>query len=185
MSAPASRRSRGIALTLAAPVLLLVSACGSEEAVEQADTEVLADQTVRDLLRQDDTLSGTATLVEATGMAEMLGAAPSYTLLAPNDQALAALAAGEEGDEAAKAALLRGHLLPGYLTLDDISAAIAASERGSVTMQTMAQTPVTFTSEGDAVMVSTEDGASATLVGPDLRGGNGVVLPIDAVLKAF
>lgn len=186
MSAPATRRGRVIALALAAPMLLLVTACGSDDAAEQPTAEVAEDETVGDLLGQDDTLSGVAALVQGTGMNEVLAAEPNYTLLAPTNEALSALSGSEdEGDTAAKAALLRAHLLPGYVTLDDIKAAIAASEGGTVTMQTMAQTPVTFTSEGDAVMVASEDGASATISGTGLRGGNGVILPVNAVLKSL
>lgn len=178
-------RGRVLAIALAAPALLLVSSCGSDGAADQASGEVAEDETVSDLLGQDDTLSGVAGLVTSTGMSEVLAAAPNYTLLAPTNDALSALSSGDEGDTAAKAALLRGHLLPGYLTLDDIKAAIAASEAGSVTMQTMAQTPVTFTSEGDTVMVATADGASATITGAGLRGGNGVILPVNGLLKSL
>ena len=185
MSAPASRRGRRIALTLAVPALLLVSACGSDDAATPENAEVAADETVNDLLQQDPTLSAMAGLVDATGMAEVLGAAPNYTLLAPNDTALATLQGSDQRDAAAEAALLRGHLLPGYLTLEDITAAIEASDTGSVTMQTMAQTPVTFSKEGGAIKVSSADGASALIVGQGLRGGNGVVLPVDGVLKTL
>lgn len=186
MSAPAMPRGRVIALTLAAPLLLLVSACGSAHTAQQPTAEVAEDQTVSDLLGQDDTLSGVAGLVASTGLSEVLAAAPNYTLLAPTNEALSALnGGGDEGDTAAKAALLRGHLLPGYVTPDDIKAAIAASEAGSVTMQTMAQTAVTFTSEGDAVMVASGDGATATITGAGLRGGNGVILPVNGVLKSL
>lgn len=185
MSAPATRRGRVIALALSAPTLLLVSACGSADTAQEPTAEVAEDQTVSDLLGKDNTLSGVAELVESTGMNEVLAAAPNYTLLAPTNEALSALTGSDEGDTAAKAALLRGHLLPGYVTLDDIKAAIAASKAGSVTMQTMAQTPVTFTSEGDGVIVATEDGATATITGAGLRGGNGVILPVNGVLKSL
>lgn len=183
-------RARVFAVALAAPALLLVSACGSDSAADQPSADVAEDETVSDLLGQDDSLGSLAALVTATGMGEVLAAAPNYTLLAPTNEALAALGdSGDQSDVAAKAALLRGHLLPGYVTLDDIRAAITASEGGSVTMQTMAQTPVTFssagTSDGDAVQVTTGDGATATITGAGLRGGNGVVLPIDAVLKTL
>lgn len=179
-------RARVFAVALAAPALLLVSACGSDSAADQPSADVAEDETVSDLLGQDDSLGSLAALVTATGMGEVLAAAPNYTLLAPTNEALAALGdSGDQSDVAAKAALLRGHLLPGYVTLDDIRAAIAASEGGSVTMQTMAQTPVTFSSDGDAVQVTTGDGATATITGAGLRGGNGVVLPIDAVLKTL
>ncbi len=181
--------ARSLTLVLAVPAIGLLSACGADSAADGSD-EVAVDQTVTALLQGDDQLGATASLIGQTGLAPLLDAAPSYTLLAPTDAAMEALpeASGTDDratDTAANAAILRAHLLPGYVTLDDITAAIAGSESHSVTMQTMAQTPLTFTMDGDAVKVTAADGASGKLVGSGLSGGNGVVLPVDAVLKAL
>lgn len=174
-------------LALSVPALLLVSACGSEQATDGTG-EVALGATVATLLQGADELSTTQGLIEDTGLAPVLDAAPSYTLLAPTDAAFSArdAAVGEGTDNnAAAAAIMRGHLLPGYVTLADIEAAIDASDGNSVTMQTMAETPVTFTRDGAGVKVTAADGASAKLAGDDISGGNGVILPIDGVLKTL
>lgn len=182
-------RGRAFAIALAAPVTLLLAACGSDQA---ADTDgagaVAAGETIDDLLDDDGSLSRTAALIERTGLDDVLDAAPSYTLLAPTDTAMGEVDPGADGnseDLPAMAALLRGHLLPGFVSLEDIEKAIEASDDGRVTMQTMAQTPVTFTREGEAITVTAADGATATIVGPGLNGGNGVILPVNGLLKTL
>ena len=115
------------------------------------------------------------------------GSAP-YTLLAPDDDAFGAL--GETGktlqapeNGAAMAAILRDHILPGYLTVADIEAALKASGGDPVTMKTMGGKVLSFTREGEALVVSTPDGARAKVDGAALRASNGVVIPLDAVLR--
>lgn len=179
-------RSR-LLLALSVPALLLLAACDSESATDGAGRVELG-ATVATLLQGEDELSTTQGLIQNTGLAPVLDAAPSYTLLAPTNAAFEALDApvdeGADG-KAAAAAIMRGHLLPGYVTLADIEAAIDASDGDSVTMQTMAETPVTFTRDGDGVKVTSADGASATLAGAGVSGGNGVILPIGGVLKTL
>lgn len=178
---------RTLILALSMPALLLVSACGSEPATDGTG-EVALGSTVATLLQGEDELSTTQGLIEETGLAPVLDAAPSYTLLAPTDAAFSALdAAVDEGADgkAAAAAIMRAHMLPGYVTLADIETAIDASADNAVTMQTMADTPVTFTRDGDGVKVTAADGASAVLAGAGISGGNGVILPIDGVLKTL
>jgi uncharacterized surface protein with fasciclin (FAS1) repeats len=177
-------------LTLSVPALLLVSACSSEPAAED-DGEVVLDSTVATLLQGEDELSTTAGLMVDTGLAPVLDAAPSYTLLAPTDAAFAAIEpadeAGTDGPDrkAVMAAIMRAHLLPGYVTRADVEASIDAANGDAVTMQTMADTTITFTREGEALKVTAADGATATLAGAGVSGGNGVILPIDAVLKTL
>lgn len=178
---------RPLMLALSVPALLLVAACGSEPATDGTG-EVVLGSTVATLLQGEDELSTTQGLIAETGLAPVLDAAPSYTLLAPTNAAFSALdTAVDDGDDgkAAVAAIMRAHLLPGYVTLADIETAIDASTGNSVTMQTMAETPVTFTRDGDGVKVTAADGASAMLAGGGVSGGNGVILPIDGVLKTL
>lgn len=189
MSARLTSTGRAMALALSAPALLVLGACSdTEPAAEDTVLDVSADQTVSDLLDDDPALSRIEELVDRTGLEDVLDAAPSYTLLAPTDTAMGALdpeQGASAADNPAMAALLRGHLLPGFVTLDDITKAIDASDDGRVTMQTMAQTPLTFTRSGDTVTVTAADGASATIGGPGKQGGNGVVMPIDGLLKTL
>jgi len=84
---------------------------------------------------------------------------------------------------AALAALLRDHILPGYVTRDDINDALRRAAGNGVKMKTMGGHVVTFAGTGKAVTVTQEDGSSAKLAGDPLLAGNGVAIPIDGVLK--
>ena len=80
-------------------------------------------------------------------------------------------------------AVLRDHIVPGYLTPQDIAKAIEADDDGSIQMRTMGDHVLTFTGEGDAVTVTAEDGATARFAGEALLGSNGVAIPLDGVLR--
>ena len=80
-------------------------------------------------------------------------------------------------------AILRDHIVPGYLTPADIENAIELAEDGSVEIRTMGNHTLTFTSEGDTITVTGEDGASAKFAGDALRASNGVAIPLDTVLR--
>lgn len=186
------KMNRTIGLLLAAPTLLLVSACGSEDAGngEAATAGTPAEETLAGLLAGADDLSATTSALSETGLAGILDATPNYTVLAPSDAAFEAFAPADGAAEAsavdqraAMAAVMRAHILPGYLTAQDINRAIDAAEGGTVTMHSMADTALTFSREGDAIKVTADDGSSAMLVGTELAGTNGVLLPIDTVLK--
>jgi uncharacterized surface protein with fasciclin (FAS1) repeats len=115
------------------------------------------------------------------------GTAP-YTILAPQDAAFDKL--GEAGTElrkpeqrAAMVAIVRDHIIPGYLTPDDIGDAIDRAAGNGVKMRTMGDHVVTFARDGEAITVTQEDGSTARLVGEPLLAGNGVAIPVDGVLK--
>ena len=80
-------------------------------------------------------------------------------------------------------ALLRGHILPGHLTPDAIRTAIA-EKKGPVSMRTLADGMVTFSQNGNALVATGEDGSKATVDGAALIASNGVVLPLDGLIKS-
>ena len=90
----------------------------------------------------------------------------------------------EPDQRAAMAAILRDHIVPGYLTPADIEAAIEA-QGGTVQAETMGEQTVRFTRDGDGVRVTSEDGSTAMIAGEALRASNGVAIPLDGVLKSF
>jgi len=49
-------------------------------------------------------------------------------------------------------------------------------------VRTMADGLLTFTREGEAIVVTAEDGATARLTGGETVAANGVVQPVDGVL---
>ena len=179
------RSSRALAIALAATFAL--QACSDGE-TETGETAEVSKETLATMVAETGDLSTVSGALGDAGLAQVFDGAASYTLLAPQDAAFDAL--GETGQElrspeqrAAMVAILREHVVPGYLTPDDIAAAIEAAGDGSVEMRTMGEQVLTFTSEGDAITVTAEDGASAHFTGDALRASNGVVIPLDGLLK--
>lgn len=175
------------ALVALAAATLALQGCSGDDGAEQEATEV-STETLASLIMEADGLSTVAGVIGEAGLAEVFDGAASYTLLAPQDAAFDAL--GEAGDELrspeerpAMVAILRDHIVPGYLTPADIANAVEAADDGSVEMRTMGGHIVTFTGEGEAITVTAEDGASARFAGEALPGSNGVAIPLDGVLR--
>ena len=126
--------------------------------------------------------------LKSSGLATVFDGNAPYTLLAPDDDAFGAL--GDAGaalknpeNAAAMAAVLRAHVLPGFVTRADIDAALRNAKGKPVKMTTMAGDEVTFARAGDTVSVTAPDGATAKFDGNEIAASNGVAIPIDAVLK--
>ncbi len=130
-----------------------------------------------------DTLGGVLTNAGLTSVLEGTG---PYTVFAPADAAFTSGAGGadfaSEAMKAQAAALLRAHIVPGALTRADIEAAIQTGGTGGTQMRTMADTLLTFTREGEAIVVTAPDGARAQLTGSESLASNGVLQPVDALL---
>ena len=173
---------------LAALALLAVPACSGEDAGEPAETEPSSD-TLAEAISRADGLGAVASALGETGLAQVFDGAGSYTLFAPNDAAFEAL--GETGEalrepdqRAAMAAVMRDHIVAGYLTPEDIESALEA-QGGSVEVATMGEHTLTFTRADGGIRVTSENGASAMLGSPALMANNGVAIPLDGVLKTF
>lgn len=165
---------------------LALAACSTEPTAEPdggADTDR---DTVAQAVSSTSGLSTLARAVAEAQLAEVLDGSGSYTVLAPTDQAFTAL--GENaGDLLATeqrpllVGLLREHIVPGHITPDAIGQAIEA-EGGPVTMTTMGGGSLTFARDGQSLTVARQGGATARFAGQWVEAGNGVVVPIDAVL---
>ena len=146
--------------------------------------------TIVTALRGNSDLSSTAALVDSSGLASVLEGVGPYTVFAPTNAALQS-GLGEqhlnelrgEAMRPQAAALLRAHIVPGVITRRDIAAAIEAAHNEPVQMRTMADTVLTFSREGDAVVVAAPDGARARLTGEESAVGNGAVQPIEGLLR--
>ena len=116
----------------------------------------------------------------------MLDGVGPYTLFAPADPAFPADSApidvADESRRAESAALLQAHIVPGALTRQDIEAALAGDADGRVQMRTMANTLLTFSRDGSAIVVTSEGGARGRLTGEEKVASNGVMQPVDALL---
>ena len=173
------------ASALAAAALALQACSGG---ADDADRAEVSSGTLASLVADADELSIVSETLGDAGLAQVFDGAAAYTLFAPQDAAFKAL--GEAGEalqtaeqRPAMVAILRDHIVPGYLTPDDIGKAIELDADGSVVMRTMGDHTLTFTSEGDSIAVSSEDGAKAHFAGEALRASNGVAIPLDGVLK--
>ena len=169
--------------------LVALSACGSGAETDAADasTQIDETETLAAALGKLPELSTVNSAIVTADLNTVFDGVGSYTLLAPSDEAFAAL--GEAGqalmNEEQKPILvgvLRNHILPGYLQPEDIAKAIDAKD-GAVTMTTLGGGDVTFTKDGETITVTREDGASAQFSGKAVAASNGVVIPIGAVLQ--
>lgn len=172
---------------LAPLAALALAACGAGDDKAAADGAPAA--ATRTLAATLDGAADLATLdrvVDNAGLSTVLAGKGPYTVLAPADPAFAADAAGthftDQTQRAAAAALLRAHILPGALTRADIRDAIARAGPGGARMRTMGDSLVTFTLDGETIVVTATDGARARLTGGEAAASNGVVQPVDALL---
>ncbi|WP_299309184.1 fasciclin domain-containing protein [uncultured Croceicoccus sp.] len=174
-------RNLSAALLLVAPL----AACGSDQAEGAAGGATDArNESLAAALADADGLSRLSGSLNETAMATIFDGTASYTILAPTDAAFdkAALSAQEgESAYAVLAAVLREHVLPGAFTVPDIARAL--QNDGSVEMQNMGGTMLTFAKEGDAIRVTDEDGGTALITGDAIVASNGVAIPVDAMLK--
>ena len=173
-----------------APVaaLALAGCGGGDEAGKKAGAEDAApsDATLAVSLKDDGDLDTLESVVTNSGLATVFEGVGPYTVLAPSDAAFDAGggAAGFTGatQKAEAAALVRAHVVPGALTRKDITAALESAGQGGVEMRTMADGLVTFTREGEAIVVTTPDGARARLTANEEVARNGVIQPLDGLL---
>lgn len=174
----------------AAAALAVLAGCSDSDTAGKAGTSAeVSNQTLAELVAGDGDLSVVSGALNDAGLAQVFEGAAAYTLLAPEDAAFDKL--GEASTDLrtpeqrpAMVAILRDHIVPGYLTPDDIEKAIKLSEDKSVEMKTMGDHTLTFTGEGGAITVTAEDGAVARIAGDALRASNGVAIPLDGLLKA-
>ena len=183
--------THSLAAILAGAVLLALPACGSEEGantVQMTEAAKPGDESLAAALADADDLSTVSGALRDGGLAKTFEGSAPYTILAPRNEAFDALgdagkALREPAQRAAMLAILRYHIVPGYLTPKDIRAAIDRGGGRAVKMKTMAGQTVTFSGDGDTISIAHENGATARLSGDPLLTGNGVALPIDGVLK--
>lgn len=174
------------ALTPLAVVLL--AACGAEndKAAETTERVEPSSRSLAATLRAEAEFGTLGRIATNAGLAEVLDGVGPYTLFAPADTAFPEDAApadvADQDRRAESAALLRAHIVPGALTRQDIGAALDGDADGSVQMRTMANTLLTFSRDGSAIVVTSEGGARGRLTGEEKVASNGVMQPVDGLL---
>lgn len=178
-----SNLARLAAAPLAALALAACTPADDSKSVDAAPEPSSA--TLAAGLKAGGELDGVESLVAAAGLESVLEGVGPYTVFAPTDAAFGAAGPGDlatEENRAPAAALLRAHIVPGALTRQDILAAIDANTAGKVEMRTMADGLLSFSRDGEAVVVTAPDGAVARLTGEQTLAKNGVIQPIDGLL---
>ena len=174
------------AVSLAA--LVPLGACSKVEngTAAEADNEAV-DRTLAAVIADSPDLTSVSRAMSDAGLAGVFDGPGSYTVLAPDDDAFAKL--GDGGKELTSdegkpilVAVLRDHILPGHMTPKAIRDAIAQQD-GSVEVTTLGDGAVTFTLDDDNLVVQGEDRTRARVDGTAQAASNGVVIPIDGVLK--
>jgi uncharacterized surface protein with fasciclin (FAS1) repeats len=178
---------------LAAAMLVQVSAC--DRAGPEAEPSAAAEKggelpTLGSVVASAPSLSTFATALKDAELDKALDGAAPYTVLAPTNAAFASLgpAAAElkkpERREAV-ADMIREHVIPGYLTPDEIETSMARQGGKPVTMRTAGEGQVTFAKHGDGLTITGSNGREARIAGATLRAGNGAAIPIDTVLQTL
>jgi uncharacterized surface protein with fasciclin (FAS1) repeats len=171
----------------AAALTLCLAACGDQKAGASADGAAAAQPSSRTLaasLKDADQLNALEGAATSSGLASVLDGVGPYTVFAPTDAAFQTAGGAPSGDQmkAQSAALLRAHIVPGALTRADIAAALDRASGDKVEMRTMADGVLTFSRDGQVVVVTGPDGASGRLTGDEVLASNGVIQPVDGVL---
>jgi uncharacterized surface protein with fasciclin (FAS1) repeats len=171
-----------LALALALP------GCGQEGGKKTGAVTQSGESNLSKVLDDSGNMSTLTDALKTTGLDGIFANAGSYTLIAPTDAAFAQLGDKakelESGDDgAALAAVVRAHLVPGYLTREDIAKAIEANAGKPVRMTSLGSTQLEFAKSDDAITVTSEDGATGRLTGRAVAAGPSIALPVDTVLK--
>lgn len=168
---------------LAPIAALALSACNNTGA-ETAQTEP-SDQTLAAALNGDSQFGTLEGVVANAGLETVLEGVGPYTVIAPVNDAFTAAGAADFTSDAMRAQgaeLVRAHLLPGSITREDLIAAIDRGGEAGAQMRTMSDGVLTFTRDGDTIVVVASDGATARFTGDQFLASNGVIQPVDALL---
>lgn len=171
---------------LAALAVVPLAAC-SPEAEDEAAGERTTTSTLAATLAGEDELDTMSEALNASGLVSAFDGPGSYTILAPVDDAFAALgergtALMEEEQKPILVAILRDHVLPGNMTTETIRQSIE-QKGGPVEVRTMGEGTVTFSMEGDVIRARTDEGDEGAVLGDSTVASNGAVIAIDGLLK--
>jgi uncharacterized surface protein with fasciclin (FAS1) repeats len=160
----------------------LVPAAGCSPTEEERAAE-MAKKPLSEAIASLDSVSGFAAALEKTGLDGIFEGPGDYTVLAPENGAFGDV--GETSEDAILAAVLREHILPGTILPDDIRAALQAGdgEGEPVSVATMGSGAISFSMAGERIVATSGDGRKAILSDLSYRAANGVVIPVDAVLR--
>ena len=180
-------RCKPAILAAFASLSLGLAACSEAPAeTDGAPATDTVDTTIASALSDVPNMATLSGMISTAELGSVFDGPGSYTLLAPNDAAFSAL--GQQSAVLTDAeqrpvlsGLLREHILPGQLTLENIAQAIKA-KGGPVTVTTLGGSDVTFSDNGGTISVDNGQGATATLTGKAVVAQNGTIIALDKVL---
>lgn len=183
-------RTHALKLGAAAAALLAVSACnqadkagnGAAPAQTSEAKEAAGDKTIAAGLPADGKFMAAA---KAAGLDQTLAGPGPYTVLVPDDAAVASAPAGsfdaKPENRAALTGTITNMILPGTVLAADIDKAIAAG-KGKAVLATMGGGTITATKEGGKTVLADSSGHKASISKADEQFSNGVVHHVDALL---
>ncbi|GAB5347944.1 fasciclin domain-containing protein [Alteriqipengyuania sp. 357] len=151
------------------------------------ETPIYPNATIAENIAAADTFSHLAVLVERTGLAGQLGGEGPYTIFAPTDAAFAQVptALRDELARPENAQKLRdivaGHVIPGTITAAELAARIETGG-GAYRAQSLAGGMLTFSRQGDAIVIASPGSQAVTVTMADLTQANGMMHVIDGVV---
>lgn len=148
---------------------------------------VSAQKTVVDIAVGSKDHTTLVAAVKAADLVSTLQSAGPFTVFAPTNAAFAKLPAGtvdnllKAENKATLAKILTYHVVAGNL---DAAAAVKAitDGKGKVVVKTVSGGSLTASLKDGKVILTDENGATATVVATDLKAGNGVIHVIDGVV---
>lgn len=146
-----------------------------------------AQKTIVDIAIGSPAHSTLVTAVKAGGLVETLQSAGPFTVFAPTNDAFGKLPAGtvealvKPESKATLVKILTYHVVAGNLDAAAVVKAIEAG-KGSAKVKTVSGGTLTASLKDGKVILTDENGNSATVVAADLKAGNGVVHVIDSVV---
>ncbi len=150
-------------------------------------TVSFAQKTVVDIAVGSPAHTTLVAAVKAAGLVETLQSAGPFTVFAPTNDAFAKLPAGtvesllKPEAKATLAKILTYHVVAGNLDAASVVKAIQAGN-GSAKVKTVSGGTLTASLKDGKVILTDENGKTATVVAADLKAGNGVVHVIDSVV---
>jgi uncharacterized surface protein with fasciclin (FAS1) repeats len=152
-----------------------------------AKADVPAGRSLLDTLTASPDFATLAKAVQAAGLTETFSGSQPYTLFAPTEAAFQKLPAGAAAgmlapeEKGRLTALLTNHIVPGTVTAEDLGRAIERGQ-GKAQLATVGGATLSFTREGDAIVVADAAGGRGRVSATAAAASNGVVHPVDTVL---
>jgi uncharacterized surface protein with fasciclin (FAS1) repeats len=150
-------------------------------------TVSFAQKTVVDIAVGSPAHTTLVAAVKAAGLVETLQSDGPFTVFAPTNDAFAKLPAGtvesllKPEAKATLVKILTYHVVAGNLDAAAVVKAIEAG-KGSAKVTTVSGGTLTASLKDGKVILTDENGKTATVVAADLKAGNGVVHVIDSVV---